>query len=81
MRNFERCQSRQRTRARVPGRTPRVEEDSRYPDLELDLHRGETAQYRCAKLAGTMALTVRLGRRTDARGKPASLKGPVDAQQ
>eukprot|EP00959_Pyramimonas_sp_CCMP1952_P069678 1454471-Pyramimonas_sp.AAC.2 len=80
MRNFERCQNRQRIRPRVPDRTPQVDEDSRYPDLELDPHRGATPLYRCAKHAGTMALTVRLGRRTDVRGQPASLKGPADVQ-
>eukprot|EP00959_Pyramimonas_sp_CCMP1952_P305531 6393477-Pyramimonas_sp.AAC.1 len=80
MRNFERCQSRQRVRTCVPDRRLRAEGGSRYPDLELDPHRGATARYLCAKHAGTMALTVRPGRRTGAREKPASLKEPVDAQ-
>eukprot|EP00959_Pyramimonas_sp_CCMP1952_P372556 7801888-Pyramimonas_sp.AAC.1 len=80
MRNFERCQSRQRVRTCVPDRMLRAEEGSRYPDLELDPHRGATARHLCAKHAGTMALTVRPRRRTGAREEPASLKELADAQ-
>eukprot|EP00959_Pyramimonas_sp_CCMP1952_P413831 8670929-Pyramimonas_sp.AAC.1 len=79
MRSFERRQDRQRVHTYVPDRMHRAGEGPKCPDLELDPLRGATAQYPCARHAGTGAPTARPKRRTGARGKPASRMEPVGA--
>eukprot|EP00959_Pyramimonas_sp_CCMP1952_P066466 1387713-Pyramimonas_sp.AAC.1 len=71
MRSFERRPGRQRVRTHVPDRLLRAGESPRCQDLELDLLRGATVKYQCARHAGTGAPTARPRRRTDAQGKPA----------
>eukprot|EP00959_Pyramimonas_sp_CCMP1952_P379769 7955242-Pyramimonas_sp.AAC.1 len=80
MRSFERRLDRQRVRTCVPDRMLRAGESSRYPDLELDPHRGATSRYPCVRHAGTMTPTARPRWRTGAREKPTSRMELVGAQ-